>query len=157
MADNMDAQINAITARLSGGVAKIKAEYCLEIVRNLRDACPVKTGHAKANIVPSVGAPFRGIAYTDVRYQAGVISVQRSSVEDELFITNNVPYWPRLIAGWSPQAPAGFDLIAIDKAEQTMRERYGAIEIDVTTSSSMSELGGFAAGNVASAYSPRGE
>ncbi len=121
-----------------------------------RGGTPVDTGHARANWVPSVGAPFAvevpGISSTE--HDAGVAAVLGYKLGDgPTWITNNVPYILALNDGWSSQQPAGFIERAIDETLAEARERFGDINV---TAGTVGQLGGEIAGNLAGAYSPFG-
>ena len=151
-----NAQAIRVGQNLRGVIAAVKAELTLEIAANLREACPVDTGHARANILPSVDQPFAGEVSDGSAYDAAVVAVIGAPPEAELFVTNNVPYWPRLITGSSRQAPAGWDLAAVDAAVATVESRYAGLNIDVTASEVVSDRGAGAATGLAAAYSPFG-
>lgn len=152
-----DPQVIRAGANLRGALAAIKAELCLEIAAALREACPVDTGHARANILPSVDAPYAGEVNDGAAYDAQVVAVIGAPPEAELFVTNNVPYWGRLIGGSSTQAPPGFDLVAVDTAVQTVQQRHAGLTIEVTgPSSAISARGAGAASGIAATYSPVG-
>jgi hypothetical protein len=129
-----DPQVAAIAARLRAEAAEAAKTLVLEIDANLRAATPVDTGHARANWVPSVGEAFAAEAAGSAAHDAGVAQVLSFKLGDgDLYETNNVPYIGRLIGGSSSQAPAGWDLAAVDQAQQTVQARYDGLQIDVTT------------------------
>lgn len=133
MAD--DDQGRLVGDALRALVARAASTFVLETTANLIERCPVKTGHARANFVPAVGAPFTGqpVGADTSAQAAGIAAVAAYKLGDgPLSITNNAPYIDRLIAGWSPQAPAGWDLESIDRAAETVRVQYEEIEIDVS-------------------------
>jgi hypothetical protein len=130
-----DPQVAAIAAQLRAEIAKAATALTLEITANLTEATPVDTGHARANWVPSIAEPQDGeVAGTGMDAQAaGILAVARYQLGDgPLNITNNTPYIERLIGGSSSQAPAGWDVAAIDQALQTVQAQYDGLEIDVT-------------------------
>ena len=108
---------------------KIIKDITLEATANLIEDTPVDTGWARANWIPSITTPVEenltgvdpepgqvagakgkqsnGIAQVATRYR-----IKSGAV----FITNNVPYVPRLNDGSSVQAPSGFVQAAIRKA-----------------------------------------
>ncbi len=161
-----DPQAVRVGANLRGLVAAIKAELCLEIAANLREACPVAanlreacpvdTGHARANILPSVDEPYAGEVEGGAAYDAAVVAVIGAPPEAELFVSNNVPYWGRLIGGSSSQAAPGWDLVAIDTAVQTVEQKHAGLSIDVSGSEVASARGAVGAAGLAAAYSPFG-
>lgn len=146
-----------IADNLEALASEALAALCLEIAANLTEACPVDTGHARRNFVPSIGQPHDGEDEGQAQAQGQAeVAAYRVAMGD-LYVTNNVPYLPNLIMGSSSQQPAGWDLIAIDKAVQDVQARYGGLTLDVSVSSSVMDRGGFAAGNVADAFSPFGD
>lgn len=127
-----DPQTAAVMARLRAEVAAVAKSLVLEVDAELRGACPVDTGHARANFVPSVGVPFAG-EDSGAAHEAGVAAVLAYNLGDgDLYESNNVPYIGRLIGGWSSQAPAGWDAVAFDRAVAAVQARHDAVNIDVT-------------------------
>lgn len=101
----------------------------LDVTANLIEDTPRKTGWARANWVPQIGAPSK--LPTDIsdpqpgqvqgrssEREAGVLLVASSYkiVNGPVYITNNVHYIQRLNEGSSKQAPAGFVQSAILRA-----------------------------------------
>jgi len=126
-----DSQAADIGARLRAEVNAAKNALAMEIAANLIEACPVDTGNARANFVPSIESPHDGQGGAAAR-AAGEAAVLGSRVTDDVYVTNNVPYLKFLIGGSSSQAPAGWDLVAIDQAVQTIQQQYDGVQIDVT-------------------------
>ena len=83
---------------------------------------PVDTGWARANWVPAIGAPFKGVtgsrdsvsSAAQTTGQAEVLSYRLAL--GPVFVSNNVPYILALNDGHSKQAQPGFIERAIDKA-----------------------------------------
>jgi hypothetical protein len=121
----------AIAARIRAEIARAKNALALEIAANLTEACPVDTGHARANFVPGI-EPFAGVTEDGGAAAQGALAVIGAGVDQPIHVTNNVPYLQYLIAGSSRQAPAGWDLAAVDEAVETIRGQYAAVRIDVT-------------------------
>lgn len=129
MADDSDAQaVGDALRQLVEGAAKA---LIIEVTANLIEACPVDTGHARANFVPAVGAPHVGEDGGSAQAAGFAVVAGWKLGDGPLSISNNVPYIGRLIGGSSSQAPAGWDLVAIDKAVQSVQAAYD-VEIDVT-------------------------
>lgn len=128
----------------------------LEVAANLTQDAPVRTGHVRRNFVPSIGQPHEGEddGAAQAAGQAAVLSYRIG--DGDTFVTNNVEYLRWLVLGSSTQAPAGWDLAAVARAQQTIQARYDGVSIDVTSSQAVSDRGAPAAGNLASAYSPFG-
>lgn len=150
-----DPQAIRVGQNLRGRLAAIKAELALEIAANLREAVPVDTGHARANILPGLSGQFTDETGDAGSYDAGVAAIIGAPPDAQLVVTCNVPYWPSLVNGSSKQAPAGFDLAAIDAAIATVEERYDGLSIDVS-GGDVSTRGAGAAAGMAAAYSPFG-
>lgn len=154
----MAGQADTIEAALLALIGQARNALAIEIAANLTEACPKDTTHASANFVPSVGSPFVGESpgADTTAAQAGVAAVLAAGPEDDVFVTNNVDYVRFLIAGSSSQAPAGWDLAAIDLATQEIQSQYTEIKIEVDHGTAVAIRGAPAAGNLASAYSPFG-
>ena len=130
-----DPQVAAIEARLLAEIAAAASALTLEITANLIEATPVDTGHARANWVPSVGAPHVGDD-EGAAQSVGMAEVAAYKLGDgPLNIANNVPYIDYLLLGSSSQAPAGWDVDAIDRAQATIQAEYTGLQIDVTQGS----------------------
>jgi hypothetical protein len=131
----MSRQSEQVAENMRKRVAKLAGEFILEVDKELRregTGTPVDTGNARANWVPSIGAPFTGIATNNGPHDAGVIAILAYELKQgALYESNNVPYMRALNNGHSKQAPAGFIERAIDVASATMRDRIAAAE-DVT-------------------------
>jgi hypothetical protein len=130
----------------------------LEIDKELRKATPVDTGHARRNWVPSVGEPHEGVVTSEAAHAAGVAAVVAYELASgSLWVSNSVPYIRRLNYGHSQQAPAGFVERAIALALRAVETRTKDKGISAMREQYESELGGAAAENLASAYSPFGD
>ena len=159
----MGKQADAIVAALEREVANAAKALILEIDRNLRrppsrGGTPVDTGHARASWVPSVGAPSSALpdGTSSADHDAGVAKVLAYALgQGALWLANNAPYVNALNYGHSKQAPAGFIERAIDLALQTVEARYQG-RIDLGGAAFRQSIGGQAAENLASAYSPFG-
>lgn len=151
----MGRQADAIGARLDALLSGAAKALALETEAQLKMACPVDTGHARRSFVASVGQPYTG--EDDGAAQAEVAAVLAYRVSDgPLFVANNVPYIDQLILGSSQQAPAGWDLVAVDTAVANVQASYG-VDLDVTSSEDVSARGAGAAQGLAGAYSPLGD
>ncbi len=162
----MGAQSAAIEAALESKVATAAKALILEIDANLRRSpsmggTPVKTGHARASWVPSIGTPATATpsGASDSAHAAGVAQVLSYKLDNGvLFLSNFADYIKQLNLGSSKQAPAGFIEACIDHAVATIHQTFG-VHFDIKTSGAgtfSDEAGGQAASNLASAYSPFG-
>lgn len=125
-----DRQVTAIGDGLRARIADVAKALTLEVTANLVEDCPVDTGHVRANFVPNVGSPFAGEAADSGSQQAGQAAVLSYKLGDgNIHITNNVGYLAYLILGSSQQAPAGWDLAAVDRAVATVQAQNDDVEI----------------------------
>ena len=153
-----DSQSAMLEAALMSTISDAKNALALEVAANLAEACPFDTGHARANFVPSVTVPFEGVVDGGAAIASGSAQVLAAKLADDVFVTNNVPYLPFLIAGSSSQAPPGWDLAAIDRAVASVNAQYSEVHFDTSgaRTAAVTQRGASAASNVASAYSPFG-
>ena len=124
------ARVRAVAAALDDAVREVSVRVTLEIVAELQATTPVDTGWARANWIPSIGAPSPAaqapgssgnVGQAVGAQQAGIASLvvhgqARGTAPVSLFVTNGVPYIRRLNDGWSQQAPARFIEASIERA-----------------------------------------
>lgn len=121
-----------------------------------RGGTPVDTGHARANWVPSVGAPFGIEVDDDAAHDSGAAQVVGYKLGDgPAWLSNNVPYIQLLNDGWSKQRPAGFVEACIAETLVAAEQKFGEIAKPVIAAA-VSSVGAQGAENLASAYSPFG-
>lgn len=149
-ADAIERKINALIERAAKALI-------LEINRELRkrgSGTPVDTGHARANWIPSVGAPNAtespGVDGSAAQAGAAVVAAFKLG-QGVLYLSNVVPYIRRLNEGWSTRAPPLFVESCIIRAMTTVK---ASLKVDFGISQATSAAGGGAAENLASAYSP---
>ncbi len=152
---------DAIERKLTALIERAAKSLVLELDRQLRmrsTGTPVDTGHARANWVPSIGAPFRSevSGTSSAEHDTGVAQVlgYKLASGQMLYVSNNVPYIRRLNDGWSQQAPALFVEACIDRAIARTKEKLG---VDFGRTGFQSSVGAAGAENMASAYSPFAE
>lgn len=153
----MGAGAERIRERLRKQLETIFKALTLEIDKELRKATPVDTGFARANWVPSVGAPHVGSAEVvrvartvgSAEHATGVAQVLSFKLEDgTTWVSNSAAYIQALNYGHSKQAPPLFVEAAVDRAVATIQARYNVrIDIDRPTGGE----------NLASAYNPLGD
>lgn len=150
-------QAAEVRKNLEALIAGAAQALALEVTSQLIEACPVDLGHARRNFVPSVGEPHDGEdeGGAQAAGQAAVLSYRIG--DGPLYVTNNVPYLPYLLLGSSSQAPAGWDLVAVDAAVARVQQIYDGLRLDVTSSATVSARGAGAAAGIAAAYSPFGD
>lgn len=151
------AQADDVGALLMAAASDAVKALVFEVQANLIAAAPVDTGHVRRNFVQSIGAPFEGEGdgEAQVAGQAEMLSYKIS--DGDTFVSNNVGYLQYLILGSSSQAPAGWDLAAVDQAVATIQAQYDGIQLDVTSSSDVSARGAGAAAGLADTFAPGGD
>lgn len=122
--------VRGVIRNLKGVTEKVITKLGLDITANLIETTPVDTGWARANWVPSVGAPaldgsgvskagrglISGASSSQMAAQASLATSGYKLSQGRLFISNGVPYIELLNSGSSKQAPRGFVQRAIQKA-----------------------------------------
>jgi len=127
-------QVRIITAALEEATERVISSIAINTTAELIERTPVDLGWARANWVPSIGAPYTGGA-TDNPADgaiAGATAAQSNGVASMFgyrlsrgaaFISNNVPYVTLLNQGSSDQAPAGFVQDAIKAGIRSLGNR----------------------------------
>jgi uncharacterized protein CbrC (UPF0167 family) len=114
--------VEAITGALRRAAERVIKAITVNVAAELVERTPVDTGWARANWVPSVGAPHAGTvgapeAHDMGAHEAGLGQVAAYRLDQgPTFVSNHVPYINRLNEGHSAQAPSGFVQVAIAKA-----------------------------------------
>jgi hypothetical protein len=130
-------QIDLVLKDMDGFTERTIIELSLNVTANLQEDTPRDTGWARANWIPSVGAPALTPALTDeapspanvaearARAEAGTAAVVGYRLnKGSVFTTNGVPYLEQLNAGSSKQAPAGFVQRSVERGiKQTTGRR----------------------------------
>ena len=112
----------AVMVALKAHTAKVVAALATNCVAELTERTPLDTGWARANWIPSLGAPVVTVSgdpkrVSDTEKQAGLAAMLAYKLEDgSAFVSNPVPYIRFLDGGSSSQAPAGFVRAAIARA-----------------------------------------
>src|ERR1044071_5157229 len=119
-----------MNAAISGAIR----DLTLEVAANLTQDAPVDTGHFRRNNVPSIGTPHEGEDDGEAAALGTAAMLAYRIGDGDTFVTNNAPYGKYLILGSSSQQPAGWDLVAVDRAVATIQTRYDGLRLDVTAS-----------------------
>lgn len=116
-------QIQAIVAELENVASRVVSKIVLDATANLSATTPRDTGWAAANWLPSISAPAPApagsrdsVSFAAQNAGAAAVAGGYHINKGPAYITNNVPYVPRLNDGTSRKAPAGFVQAAIVKA-----------------------------------------
>lgn len=138
------ASVEETMAQFRAQLADAAKALVLGVAAELTEACPVDTGHARRNFIPAIGAPEKS-EDDGAAQAAGTTAVLSYKIGDgDLYVTNNVPYIGRLILGSSSQAPAGWDLVAVDTAVEEVRRQFD-VSIDVSAGGVAADRGAQAA------------
>lgn len=125
-----DPQIDFIVADLARYTESQVVDLSLNVVANLQEDTPRDTGWARANWVPSLGAPYEedvgsggSVSLAQAKQSTGIAQVVGFRLSDgSVFATNNVPYIQALNDGSSSQAGAAFVQASVERAvDQTAR------------------------------------
>ncbi len=121
-------QLTVVIDGLVDVVEDVVQRLTLDITANLIETTPVDTGWARANWVPSIGAPYtlenpdNVVSGATSVQQQGILEVATYNLEQgNVHISNNVHYIEKLNDGHSNQAPRGFIQNAIEKAVDNLR------------------------------------
>lgn len=121
--------LRIISEGIDVAIENVVKAVTLGITDELIETTPVDVGWARANWVPSIGAPAPGspIARSTQEREAAAPGAQASQAagiasvagyklnRGAVFISNNVPYLKELNEGSSQQAPANFIEASIDR------------------------------------------
>lgn len=119
-------------------------------------------GNARANWIPSVGAPSQdaviGPATGNALAAQGVADVASYKLTDgDLYLTNRTPYIRRLNDGYSQQAPALFVEAALERAKTKVNAMGGHFEsMGIGEGQSAQDFAAQGAEGMADSYSPFG-
>lgn len=130
-------QIDLVLKDMDGYTERTMVELSLNVTANLQEDTPRDTGWARANWVPSVGAPApsptepngrpspASVGEARARAEAGTAAVVGYRLnKGSIFTSNGVPYLEELNRGSSKQAPAGFVQRSIERGiKQTTGRR----------------------------------
>ena len=133
-------QIEAVIRGLERVTERVVTKLTIDLHRGLTKATPVDTGFARANWVPRIGAAQRDVVGS-AEDRGGIGAARRDSTsglaqvlsyklpQGQVFVTNNVFYIRYLNDGHSPQAPAGFVQIEIEKVVRNRSFRVSIADV----------------------------
>lgn len=102
-----------------GNTQRLLRNTAISALENLVRDTPVDTGLARSNWTPQLTAstpPVRRIATEEGAIASGTFAIKAIS-GDTIHIINPLPYIEFLNSGSSPQAPAGYIEMALNKAQ----------------------------------------
>ena len=133
----MGAQSQRIGDAIRAELATVVKALILEIDANLRadpaeGGTPVDTGHARANWIPSIGAPHSSEVDGTGAHESAIAAMLGYKLEDgAAFESNSAPYINALNYGHSKQRPRMFVEDCVDRAVVTIQQRYAG-KVDVS-------------------------
>lgn len=121
-------------ARKAGRNADLVVQkVAVDILSRVVKRSPVDTGRFRGNWQVTIGLPASGNVATNDKSGAQAINsgaavLASFQIGPSIFITNNLPYGPRLeYEGWSKQAPAGMVRITVAEYEGLIRKAIGEV------------------------------
>jgi hypothetical protein len=128
--DTTDRQREQVRSAFEAFLGDLLRAIMINVRAQLVATTPVDTSWARSNWVIQVGTPFEGLIGS--REAVDTTTADRSVqaalaykvTQGLLYLSNNVPYVPKLNHGWSAQAPANFVEGAIDAGIRSTLQGY---------------------------------
>ncbi len=119
--------VKAFAKKMGRDVNDIKRLVAIDIFGKIITESPVDTGRFRNNWNTSLNKPnYSTTLETDQSGQKakdGILSViQGAKVEDDIYLSNGLPYAKRLENGWSRQAPTGMVRINVARFSSAMKQ-----------------------------------
>lgn len=112
--------IAKFTKKTADKTEKVFRATALDIFGKIVKATPVDEGRARGNWQMTLNTPSDKVLDTTTVQSTGAIN--RATNEDEIFITNNLPYIVALENGHSKQAPAGMVKTTLNEFEAIVND-----------------------------------
>ena len=131
----MSRQGDELRRKLARDTGRVKAELTIEIAANLDREMPVDTGWARANTIPSVGAPVTAPVGSPDSIDTGAAAAGAAEVlanqrpDADLYVSNHVPY-VSILDATHPTA-AGMIERSIEQGVATVRARVAARKVEL--------------------------
>ena len=126
-------QVGAWADKARGNADTITRAVVLQMVSRVVLRTPVDTGRARANWQTTIGAPAR--ATLEATDRAGGAAIARGAevaarfpLGATVWISNALPYAPRLEYGWSNQAPAGMVRVTVAEFQGLVSALAGQVK-----------------------------
>lgn len=124
---SLQEQLRQFAERAGQRAETVTRAACLQMANGMVMRSPVDTGRFRGAWVYGAGA--KSAEQPQTLDKAGGASLtciaaglQAWQAGQAIYITNNLPYGPRLEHGWSKQAPAGFVRITVSEFAQHVAE-----------------------------------
>ncbi|MBS9781511.1 MAG: HK97 gp10 family phage protein [Gammaproteobacteria bacterium] len=113
------AQIEAFNEKLLKKVALVRKDVAVQLFTDIIEDTPVDTGRAKGNWYASLNAPIRAIGVHD---SLSAVAKMNYGTDEDIYLTNNLPYIVRLEYGYSKKSPQGMVRKNVARFEQIFKE-----------------------------------
>lgn len=117
-------QFKGIAIAIQEETQEYITKYAINLLNNLVLKTPVDSGRARGGWIVSVNKPDDYVSQLVSKSGAAVLTngIKRinnnyKSLDDVIYVQNNLPYIQRLDRGWSQQAPAGFVNSAVKQTD----------------------------------------
>lgn len=119
--------IKEFAEKTERNVNDVKQTVAIDLFGSIIKGSPVDTGRFRGNWNASIGSPDLSVSESaDVSGQSSTSEMTKtittSTVNDSLFMSNNLPYAERLEYGWSKQAPSGMVRINIARFQAAIQK-----------------------------------
>lgn len=119
--------IKEFAEKTERNVNDVKQTVAIDLFGSIIKSSPVDTGRFRGNWNASIGSPDLSVSESaDVSGQSSTSEMTKtittSTVNDSLFMSNNLPYAERLEYGWSKQAPSGMVRINIARFQAAIQK-----------------------------------
>jgi uncharacterized protein CbrC (UPF0167 family) len=117
-----------VARKMESEVARFISDAAVDVVTEVAQATPIRTGQAQSNWLTAVGKKFPYYQanegdnsgwYDSVEWAKNALKTVKYN--DVIHITNNVPYIVKLNRGTSAQAPALFVQLSVLKASYSLK------------------------------------
>ncbi|MBT2333622.1 HK97 gp10 family phage protein [Variovorax paradoxus] len=126
-------QLSEFAKKAGANADLVVKKVAIDILARVVMRSPVDTGRFRGNWQLTVGAPASGNLATEDKggastVNAGTAALASFQVGPTIFITNNLPYGPRLeYEGYSKQAPSGMVRVTVSEFEGLIRKAIGEV------------------------------
>ena len=115
---NFSQQISRFSKKAGKNMATVQRKIAFDLSKKVIEETPVESGRAKGNWLPSIGSPSGDtIGVVSESVAIGKVKLVADSISGDktYYLTNNLPYIRPLEYGHSPQQPAGWVRLAVQR------------------------------------------
>jgi hypothetical protein len=119
--------IKEFAEKTERNVNDVKQTVAIDLFGSIIKSSPVDTGRFRGNWNASINSPDLSASSSIDPSGQGSTSkmaqtIETSTVDDTLYISNNLPYAQRLEYGWSKQAPSGMVRVNIARFQAAIQK-----------------------------------